>query len=81
MSSQKVPTDPGMAGKFGPHKFIKYILRLYTVPSGNGSDLFLEETLSYRPDDKSVIARTIGSAQMQEKHQTSHCLSNVAQNL
>ena len=27
-----------------------------------GSDLFLEETLSYRPDDKSVIARTIGSA-------------------
>ena len=61
--SKKYRLDPGMAGKFGPHEIHQIHFeagaRFLRV---TGSDLFLEETLSYRPDDKSVIARTIGSA-------------------
>ena len=61
--SRKYRLDPGMAGAFGPHEIHQIHFeagaRFVRV---TGSDLFLEETLSYQPDSNGVIARTVGSA-------------------
>lgn len=61
--SRKYRLDPSLADKFGPHDIYQIHFeagaRFLRV---TGSDLLLEETLSYRPDDESVIAHTVSSA-------------------
>ena len=55
--------EPGMAGKFGPHEIHQISFedgaRFVRV---TGSDLFVEDTLTYNPDEKSVNVVGEGSA-------------------
>ena len=55
--------EPGMAGKFGPHEIHQISFedgaRFVRV---TGSDLFVEDTLTYNPDENSVNVVGEGSA-------------------
>jgi len=61
--SKKYRLEPGMVGKFGPHA-------IHQIHFGNdtrfirvtGSDLFVEDTLTYDPDNKAVSVIGRGSA-------------------